>query len=472
MVSSSSSNNFNDLQTIRSKFEQIQTSITQLKEELETFEPSNQYLHVLSVVTDVAAFAIMVPVEWYFISEGLQGAYILTGTLAATHAAPLIAILGLGLIFIALPQTESLSDIRVLTQRLVEREDIDIPRAMELIEKHQTDCAHAFHVFTDGADKANETRAQIEGHQTYNVYPQLLAYVRGKMQPCEDVTEFDLLAMDEIPEPLYGDVLFSKYVCPITQKPIRHIVFNNEDDHYYEKAALQEQLLRRQSTEPTAMESLCEKPALQTVIDHRLKHIGNKLRRFAQGTLGREHSPVVSSLNTDSAEGVLLREPAHIKSLTQLNWDSWKSRIVIDRRNSYPTAFTIFTVAQGIISAAALTIGVVYSMPAVVVLALGYLCTSLLTKQIHDIAHRVSESFQNLQDVEAFRFSMYKTQRASKNLCEVGGFLETEFTIEEVKDHMHQLQSENLALAVNAMVAARNTHRLPRVFDPDIRFLN
>lgn len=95
---------------------------------------------------------------------------------------------------------------------------------------------------------------------------------------------FDLLARKTIPEDLHDDVVFKRYICPITQAPIRFPVGDPNGVTLYEKEAIT-QALRRNPISPVtrlplAVHQLVEKPALQNLINNRLQFHESRLQSF------------------------------------------------------------------------------------------------------------------------------------------------------------------------------------------------
>lgn len=71
-------------------------------------------------------------------------AFVFTGAIATVYATPLIAILGIRLLFAAACQHLSLEDANATTKELTSNQAIDIPTALEDLEKHQSTIANSF----------------------------------------------------------------------------------------------------------------------------------------------------------------------------------------------------------------------------------------------------------------------------------------------------------------------------------------
>lgn len=97
---------------------------------------------------------------------------------------------------------------------------------------------------------------------------------------------FDLVALPSIPPELADDSIFSRYVCPITQEPIRHPVGLPGEPHLYEQSALVRWVTAR-GTSPTnrqrvGVHQIVAKRAIQALIDHRLQFHQQRLILHAQ----------------------------------------------------------------------------------------------------------------------------------------------------------------------------------------------
>ena len=85
----------------------------------------------------------------------------------------------------------------------------------------------------------------------------------------------NLIALDEIPEILHDDIVFSRYTCSINHLPIRDPVEDPSGHHLYERAAVYAWLEKNNTSPitrlPLTPEMLVEKPLLKLLIDNRLK---------------------------------------------------------------------------------------------------------------------------------------------------------------------------------------------------------
>jgi hypothetical protein len=108
-----------------------------------------------------------------------------------------------------------------------------------------------------------------------SIYDILRPFVEERVGGEEYIQNFDFLALTEIPPPLAIDEVFSRYICPITNEPIRDPVGDPNGRTLYERAAIT-RWLRVSQTSPATRESLSvellvEKPAIRAIIDHRLR---------------------------------------------------------------------------------------------------------------------------------------------------------------------------------------------------------
>lgn len=104
---------------------------------------------------------------------------------------------------------------------------------------------------------------------------------------------FSLRALGFIPSPLHGDAVFSRFLCPITQMPIRHPVCDPNGQTLYERSAICAWLAQRPvspvTRAPMAVVDLLERPAVQALIDQRLVHHEQNLWDYL------EHNPAVAN---------------------------------------------------------------------------------------------------------------------------------------------------------------------------------
>ena len=343
-----------------------------------------------------------------------MGAYIFTGTLSSAFAAPLLVILGLGLFFAACGQLASLDQVRAINKELSSTQDIDISKALEDVEGHREELTKSFELLTTKADKASQIQAKNEGRAEYNIYPALLAFVREKLSLGTDTTEFDLTSLDEIPEILHQDVVFSTNICPITQRPIRHIAFFQEDDQFYEKGALQERCLQEDGSSLT--DTIQDVPARQALIDFRLKYLSNQLGKFARGTLDTDLTPVEFDFDPESIHGTYTDTPEYVRSLHNIAHCVSYTKALVGKREMHLDVYKVITVGLGVISAATLTLGVVYSMPALVILSL---CASNLTyfsSRMNVFAEKILPTLNKFSDVRDIAWALKGYKRASHDI--------------------------------------------------------
>lgn len=127
--------------------------------------------------------------------------------------------------------------------------------------------------------------------------------VAAAAEPPEDFDPVNLLALPYIPQSLEHDLLFSKLVCPITQRPIRHPVGDPNGITVYERDMMI-QVLRRDPRSPITRaplhpEDLRPLPRLQALIDDRLAMYQQRI----QGHLDRhEHEPLHPNLAAGARE--------------------------------------------------------------------------------------------------------------------------------------------------------------------------
>lgn len=100
-------------------------------------------------------------------------------------------------------------------------------------------------------------------------------------------SDFSLKAFDKIPRQLEEDVIFRKYICPISNRPIRDPVGDPNGATLYERVSILERLQENQTSPVTRLplmtSQLIERPDLKALIDARLD----------------EHSRVVRDLITE-----------------------------------------------------------------------------------------------------------------------------------------------------------------------------
>lgn len=102
----------------------------------------------------------------------------------------------------------------------------------------------------------------------------------------QQIDSFDFLKLSCIPDALHDDIVFKRYVCPITNCPIRFPVGDPNGVHVYEMNAILREIEIRQRSPMTKIsltqEQLIPKPHLQALIDDRLKFYEHHMRELAQ----------------------------------------------------------------------------------------------------------------------------------------------------------------------------------------------
>src|SRR3990167_7774998 len=111
---------------------------------------------------------------------------------------------------------------------------------------------------------------------------QTLSQTQGAQRPAGgNSNPFDLLALSEIPQELEHDVIFSRYVCPITLRPIRHPVADPNGVTLYEEASIREWIAAHGRSPVTGLslgqDQLLSRPALQLLINNRLQYHSNRI---------------------------------------------------------------------------------------------------------------------------------------------------------------------------------------------------
>ncbi len=116
-------------------------------------------------------------------------------------------------------------------------------------------------------------------HRSYQ--PAIAAPVspQEKKPKAKTLTVYDVVnSVPEIPDCLYDDEIFSRFICPITQRPIRFIIFEPNKKIFYEKAAIEQWLdqcpISPITRQPLRKEDLVPAPAVQCFISYWLaQHI-------------------------------------------------------------------------------------------------------------------------------------------------------------------------------------------------------
>lgn len=119
--------------------------------------------------------------------------------------------------------------------------------------------------------------AMVSG--TESLYFSLVQFLQDRGLPPGGDEDRDedhiLLNLDAIPDPLHTDVVFSKYICPITHSPIRHPVGDPTNPRVLYEKDMIVTWLKTHHTSPTTrkpltISQLIPKPALQALINARL----------------------------------------------------------------------------------------------------------------------------------------------------------------------------------------------------------
>lgn len=98
--------------------------------------------------------------------------------------------------------------------------------------------------------------------------------------------ELILTNLNFIPAPLHNDVVFKKYICPITGMPIRRVVCDPNGVTLYERSAIRTALsfnpVSPVTRRPLLARQLLERPAIQAEINARLNFHQQGLEAFLQ----------------------------------------------------------------------------------------------------------------------------------------------------------------------------------------------
>ena len=89
----------------------------------------------------------------------------------------------------------------------------------------------------------------------------------------------------EIPDPLRDDQVLSYFTCRLTMLPILHpVMIAGQQNVYYERSAIEAWIQSAQAfpvtEQPLSRDQVIEVPAVQAVIDHRLRFHQNRLESF------------------------------------------------------------------------------------------------------------------------------------------------------------------------------------------------
>ncbi len=105
----------------------------------------------------------------------------------------------------------------------------------------------------------------------------------------DPVDLLDLLRYHLIPDDFHEDVVFSKYICPITHAPIRHPVRDPNGTTLYERAAIEEAIQRTHRSPitrwPLEKTQLQQVPVLKAAINQRLTFHEQNLRNALRSSL-------------------------------------------------------------------------------------------------------------------------------------------------------------------------------------------
>lgn len=127
---------------------------------------------------------------------------------------------------------------------------------------------------------------------------------RNEIEQISEFDPFDLVSLNFIPEELHNDEIFSKYICPITKVPIRHPICDKNGITLYEKSNIV-QALRNDRRSPVTraphqISELIPKPALQALIDDRLKFHVERLRAFVRARAPINNIPLKSGADIEN----------------------------------------------------------------------------------------------------------------------------------------------------------------------------
>ena len=120
----------------------------------------------------------------------------------------------------------------------------------------------------------------------------LINYRAVITQKIEDLHQFqNLLELNEIPPFLHKDPILSKFICPISQCPIRHPVWEPNHKVIYERSFIlrwvNQHFTSPMTRLPLTADDLKPLPAINSLIEHRL----GVLERLIQASLAkRQHN--------------------------------------------------------------------------------------------------------------------------------------------------------------------------------------
>ena len=103
----------------------------------------------------------------------------------------------------------------------------------------------------------------------------------------EHIDFTNLMALDTIPDPLENDVVFRRYICPITRRPIRHPVRDPNGITLYERSVIEAYLgddVRPSpvTRRPMSRRDLQEVPGIQAIIDARLRQHQQQFEQYVR----------------------------------------------------------------------------------------------------------------------------------------------------------------------------------------------
>ncbi len=112
------------------------------------------------------------------------------------------------------------------------------------------------------------------------------AIVPAQQQRAPNILNLNFLAFDEIPIPLYEDVVFRRFICPISNCPIRNPVYDPNGRTLYERGAIQQWIAVRPISPvtrlPLTVAQLVEAPAVRALIDDRLQFHQDRMVQVLQ----------------------------------------------------------------------------------------------------------------------------------------------------------------------------------------------
>lgn len=125
-----------------------------------------------------------------------------------------------------------------------------------------------------------------------NLYERLAYWIRARINNTGTNLQhqgpaINLIALNEIPQPLENDVVFRRYTCAISQNPIRDPVGDPNGHTLYERSEIMAWLNRGNYTSPITRlplrpRQLIEKPVLKRLIENRLTYHGQHLLNYIQ----------------------------------------------------------------------------------------------------------------------------------------------------------------------------------------------